>query len=89
MKIISFSSANKTKGFSSRYINDFNASSSFEPFYDYDNTKTEVDKVSLQQDLTKNEENLDVLYPNPEDIKSRMEHHEESVIKICKFYKVE
>lgn len=81
----------KAKGYSSRYINDFNASS-FEPIYDYDNTKTEIDKVPLRQDVTKGDDNLEIIYPDPEDFhrrmlnKSRMEnrHHDDTVIKICK-----
>lgn len=83
-------SANKTKGYSTRYINDFNGSSPFEPIYDYDNTKTEIDKVPINQPDTKNDE----IYPDPEDFhkkmlnKSRMgnQNHGEdaSVIKICK-----
>jgi hypothetical protein len=80
--------ADKAKGkrFSTRYINDFNATSSFEPIYDYDNTRTEIDKVPFQQEAAtkNNDENLEIIYPNPDDIRSRMSHHEESVIKICK-----
>lgn len=89
-KIAKFVKANKTKGYSTRYINDFNGSSSFEPIYDYDNTKTEIEKVPIQQDATKNDE----IYPDPEDFhkkllnKSRLgnQNHGEdaSVIKICK-----
>lgn len=93
MRKFSVSSApNKTKGYSSRYINDFNATSSFEPIYDYDNTKTEIEKVSLRQSATKSDDNLEIIYPDPEDFhrkmlnKTRMEnrHHEDTVIKICK-----
>lgn len=84
--------ANKTKGFSSRYINDFNQTSSFEPIYDYDNAKTEIDKLALLKESTKNDDNLEIIYPDPEDFhmkmlnKSRMEnqlHHDDTVIKIC------
>lgn len=88
-----FSSADKIKGLSSRYINDFNATSPFEPIYDYDNTKTEIDKVPFHQDATKNDDSLDIIYPDPMEIhrkmlnKSRMEnHHDDTVIKICKFF---
>lgn len=81
------------KGFSGRYINDFNATSSFEPLYDYDNTKTEVDKIPLQQEATKSDDNLEI-YPDPEEFhrkmlnKTRMEnqHHDDTVIKICKLW---
>lgn len=80
----------KAKSYSSRYINDFNATSPFEPIYDYDNTKTEIDKIPLQQESTKSDDNMEIIYPDPEDFhrkmmnKSRMEnHHEDTVIKIC------
>jgi hypothetical protein len=87
---------NKTKGYSNRYINDdFNASA-FEPIYDYDlqpNTQTEIDRFTLRKEAIKNnDENLEI-YPDPDDFhrrmlnKSRMEnrHHDDTVIKICKF----
>lgn len=90
----STSAANETKGYSSRYINDFN-STSFEPIYDYDNTKTEIDKVPLRQSTTKNDENMEIIYPDPdpEDFhrkmmnKTRMgnRHHDDTVIKICEY----
>jgi hypothetical protein len=46
----------------------------------------EIDKVPFHQEpATKNnDENLEIIYPNPDDLRSRL-HHEESVIKICKF----
>jgi hypothetical protein len=83
--------ANKTRGYSSRYINDFNSTSAFEPIYDYDNTKTEIDKVPLKQTPTKADDNLEIIYPDPDEFhrkllnKSRMEnrHHDDTVIKIC------
>ncbi|CRK92969.1 CLUMA_CG006584, isoform A, partial [Clunio marinus] len=83
-------SANKTKGYSSRYINDFNASQSFEPIYDYDNTRTEVEKVSYRQDASRIDDNLDLIYPDPEDFHRRMlnktrmvnQHNDDTVIKI-------
>lgn len=83
------SAANQSNGFSSRYINDFN-STSFEPIYDYDNTKTDIEKFPLQSS-TKNSENSEIIYPDPEDFhrkmlnKSRMgnRHHDDTVIKIC------
>lgn len=92
-KFSKFSTANKTKGFSSRYINDFNATSPLEPIYDYDNTKTEIDKVPFQQDATKDDDSMDIIYPDPMEIhrkmlnKTRMgnQHHDDTVIKICKF----
>lgn len=83
----------RTKSYSSRYINDFNITSPFEPIYDYDNTKTEIEKVPLRaQDATKNDDNLEI-YPDPEEFhrkmlnKSRIDsqnHHDDTVIKICK-----
>lgn len=88
-----FCFAARTKGYSSRYINDFNITSPFEPIYDYDNTKTEIDKVPIRpQDATKNDDNLEI-YPDPEEFhrkmlnKSRIDsqnHHDDTVIKICK-----
>lgn len=75
------------KKYSNRYINDYNITSPFELNYDYDNTKISSDNLPYhkQQASTKIDENFDVLYPDPEDIKTRMtEHHEETVVKICK-----
>lgn len=85
----SFLAATRTNSFSTRYINDFNASSSFDRNYD-DNIQRQVEKFPYQQEkaATKNDdENLEIIYPNPDDLRSRM-HHEESVIKICKFEKL-
>lgn len=79
---LEFSLAKRPSDYASRYINDFNATSPLEPIYDYDNTRTEIDKVPFHESPTKNnDENLEIIYPNPDDI--RRMHHEESVIKIC------
>lgn len=77
------------KKYSNRYINDYNITSPIESNYDYaDNTKLSSDNLPYhkQQASTKIDENFDVLYPDPEDIiKSRMtEHHDDTVVKICK-----
>lgn len=80
----------KTKGYSNRYLNDFNRTS-VEPNYDYDLTKN----YATNKDETKNQnddDNLpDIIYPDPETFHRRMlnktkfgERHDESIIKICK-----
>lgn len=73
------------KKYSNRYINDYNISSSnieSTSYNDYDNTKILDDSSSYHK--SKDDENFEFLYPDPEEIKNRMtEHHEDSVIKIC------
>lgn len=79
---------------SSRYINDFeNNSTSFEPVYDYDATKTVIDdKIKTPIQNVQKDESEPEIYPDPEDFhkkllnKSRINNrHDENVIKICEY----
>lgn len=70
-----------SKNYFNRYINDFNITAPIESNYEYDNTKVSVDSLPYHKQQA---DSFDVLYPDPEDVRTRMnEHHEDSVVKIC------
>lgn len=82
--------ATKSKGYSSKYINDFNRSAS--PDFDYDLTKNVLTDEIKTPDETKQQpdDNLEI-YPDPEIFHRRLlnktrfgDRHDESIIKICK-----
>jgi hypothetical protein len=84
-----FISATKSKGYSSKYINDFNKSAS--PDFDYDSTKNVLsDEIKTVDEKKQQDDNLEI-YPDPEIFHRRLlnktrfgDRHDESIIKICK-----
>jgi hypothetical protein len=81
--------ATKSKGYSSKYINDFNKSTS--PDFDYDLTKNVLsDEIKTPDETKQQDDNLEI-YPDPEIFHRRLlnktrfgDRHDESIIKICK-----
>ena len=81
-------SATKSKGYSSKYINDFNKTS---PDFDYDLTKNVLsDEIQAVEETKQQDDNLEI-YPDPEIFHRRIlnksrfgDRHDESIIKICK-----